>query len=166
MHTGLDVVADLDGARRWLKVAADGGDQEALTQLAALSGDAPGGSAADRALADARKLEADGRHGDAVSQYRTLADAGDPRGVTGVQAGSTKSFDEVRDQIRAELDAEREAIAATARLAEAQASVQVDHRLFFAVMGLVLAARMLFLPFLLHLTEVQASCLYRTHTSP
>lgn len=73
---------DPDEARRWLKVAADAGDQEAVTQLAALS-DAPGGqSAADRLLADARRLEAEGRHGDAVATYRKLADEGDRRGMT------------------------------------------------------------------------------------
>lgn len=73
---------DPDGARRWLKVAADGGDEEAATQLAALSGAPEPAARPDRALADARRLEADGRHADAVAAYRQLAAAGDRRGVT------------------------------------------------------------------------------------
>jgi TPR repeat protein len=82
LQTGKLGKPDPDEARRWLKVAADAGDQEAATQLATLS-DAPGGqSAADRLLAEARRLEAEGRHGDAVAAYRRLADDGDRRGMT------------------------------------------------------------------------------------
>ncbi|WP_374480825.1 tetratricopeptide repeat protein [Zoogloea sp.] len=74
---------DLAGARHWLQVAADLGDDEAAAQLAVLDGPAARPvSAADRRLAQARRLEADGSLPDAVSAYRAIADAGDARGLT------------------------------------------------------------------------------------
>ena len=74
---------DLAGARHWLQVAVDLGDDEAAAQLAVLDGPAARPvSAADKRLAQARRLEADGALPDAVSAYRTIADAGDPRGLT------------------------------------------------------------------------------------
>lgn len=74
---------DLAGARHWLQVATDLGDDEAAAQLAVLDGPtARPVSAADRRLAQARRLEADGSLPDAVSAYRAIADAGDARGLT------------------------------------------------------------------------------------
>lgn len=74
---------DKEGARRWLKLAADMGDDEAATQLAVLEGTAERPvSARDRRLAQARRLEADGSLPEALTAYRALADAGDPRGLT------------------------------------------------------------------------------------
>ena len=75
--------SDTGAARRWLKLAADMGDEEAATQLAVLEGTAERPvSARDRRLAQARRLEADGSLPDALTAYRALADAGDPRGLT------------------------------------------------------------------------------------
>lgn len=74
---------DLAGARHWLQVATDLGDDEAAAQLAVLDGPAARPvSAADKRLAQARRLEADGSLPDALSAYRALADAGDARGLT------------------------------------------------------------------------------------
>ncbi|MBN8284983.1 tetratricopeptide repeat protein [Zoogloea sp.] len=76
-------VLDKEGARRWLKLAADMGDDEAATQLAVLDGAAARPvSARDGRLAQARRLEADGSLPEALAAYRALADAGDPRGLT------------------------------------------------------------------------------------
>ena len=75
--------SDTGAARRWLKLAADMGDEEAATQLAVLEGTAERQvSARDRRLAQARRLEADGSLPDALTAYRALADAGDPSGLT------------------------------------------------------------------------------------
>jgi uncharacterized protein len=74
---------DMDGARRWLKVAVELGDDEAAAQLAVLDGTtAKPVSARDRQLAQARRMEADGSLPDALLAYRAIADAGDPRGLT------------------------------------------------------------------------------------
>ncbi|MBS0348847.1 MAG: sel1 repeat family protein [Proteobacteria bacterium] len=74
---------DPAAARHWLQVATDLGDDEAAAQLAVLDGPAARPvSAADRRLAQARRLEADGSLPDAVSAYRAIADAGDARGLT------------------------------------------------------------------------------------
>lgn len=74
---------DPAGARHWLQVAVDLGDDEAAVQLAVLDGPAARPvSAADKRLAQARRLEADGSLPDAVGAYRAIADAGDPRGLT------------------------------------------------------------------------------------
>lgn len=73
---------DLDGARHWLTVAAAAGDQEAALQLATLDDPVGGGSIRDRELAKVRRFEAVGRHAEAASMYRKLADQGDLRGVT------------------------------------------------------------------------------------
>lgn len=74
---------DRVGARHWLQVAVDLGDDEAAAQLAVLDGPAARPvSAADKRLAQARRLEADGSLPDAVTAYRAIADAGDPRGLT------------------------------------------------------------------------------------
>lgn len=74
---------DPAGARHWLQVATDLGDDEAAAQLAVLDGPAARPvSAADKRLAQARRLEADGSLPDAVSAYRAIGDAGDPRGLT------------------------------------------------------------------------------------
>ena len=74
---------DVAGARHWLKTAADMGDDEAAAQLAVLDGTAQHSvSAEDRRLAQARRLEADGSLPDALTAYRAIADAGDPRGLT------------------------------------------------------------------------------------
>jgi len=74
---------DLPAARHWLKRAAELGDEGAAAQLAALDGksSAPLG-AADSRLAEARRLEADGKLPEAIAAYRAIADAGDPRGLT------------------------------------------------------------------------------------
>lgn len=74
---------DPQAARRWLQLAADLGDEEARSQLAVLDGVASRPtSLADRRLAEARRLEADGNPADAAPAYRRLAEAGDPRGLT------------------------------------------------------------------------------------
>lgn len=74
---------DVAAARHWLQVAADLGDDEAAAQLAVLDGPAARPvSPADKRLAQARRLEADGSLPDAVTAYRAIADAGDPRGLT------------------------------------------------------------------------------------
>jgi TPR repeat protein len=74
---------DLVAARHWLKRAAELGDDGAAAQLAALDGksSAPLG-AADSRLAEARRLEADGKLPEAIAAYRAIAEAGDPRGLT------------------------------------------------------------------------------------
>lgn len=74
---------DLAAARHWLKRAAELGDEGAAAQLAALDGksDRPLG-AADSRLADARRLEADGKLPEAIAAYRAVAEAGDARGLT------------------------------------------------------------------------------------
>lgn len=73
---------DPAGARHWLQQAADLGDDEARAQLAALAGGTTPVSGADRRLAEARRLEADGKLADAVEAYTALASAGDVRGTT------------------------------------------------------------------------------------
>ena len=73
---------DPAAARRWLQQAADLGDDEARAQLAALEGRAVAVNGADRRLAEARRLEADGKLADAVDAYRAIAAAGDVRGTT------------------------------------------------------------------------------------
>lgn len=74
---------DLEAARHWLKHAADLGDEDAAERLAVLNGQAgPSASTADGRLAEARRQEADGKLPEAITAYRALADAGDPRGLT------------------------------------------------------------------------------------
>jgi hypothetical protein len=72
---------DLPAARHWLKRAAELGDEGAARQLAALEGRgdvAP----ADSRLAEARRLEGDGKLPEAIAAYRAIAEAGDARGLT------------------------------------------------------------------------------------
>ncbi len=74
---------DPAAAREWLRKAADLGDSEAATQLALLERSAGGpADGPDRRLAEARRLESEGRLPEAVAAYRAIADAGDPRGLT------------------------------------------------------------------------------------
>jgi TPR repeat protein len=74
---------DPAAVRHWLKRAAELGDEGAARQLAALDGQATRpASVADRRLAEARRLEADGRLPEAVAAYQAIAAAGDARGLT------------------------------------------------------------------------------------
>lgn len=74
---------DLVAARHWLKRAAELGDEGAAAQLAALDGkSAQPLGAADSRLAEARRLEADGKLTEAIAAYRAIAEAGDARGLT------------------------------------------------------------------------------------
>jgi TPR repeat protein len=72
---------DLAAARHWLKRAAELGDEGAAAQLAALDGKADV-KPADSRLAEARRLEADGKLPEATAAYRAIAEAGDARGLT------------------------------------------------------------------------------------
>jgi hypothetical protein len=71
------VAQDLDRARRFLGIAAAGGDEDARRRLAALG---PGGEEAP--FARAETLSAQGRHAEAAVIYRELAGLGDARAGT------------------------------------------------------------------------------------
>ena len=64
-----------------MKRAAELGDEGAAAQLAALDGKADV-KPADSRLAEARRLEADGKLPEATAAYRAIAEAGDARGLT------------------------------------------------------------------------------------
>lgn len=75
---GALLARDVEKARRYLTLAAEGGDKDALATLAAL--ERPTGNRT--AFQQAEWLGASGRHAEAAGLYRDLADAGDHQAQT------------------------------------------------------------------------------------
>ena len=74
-------ICDEQGLDELAARLADLGDEGAAQQLAALDGKG-GARPADVRLADARRLEGDGKLPEAMAAYQAIAEAGDARGLT------------------------------------------------------------------------------------